>query len=360
MYEDKTPEKIKADIINALNTDRENLWDTREGSFADDQSGPMALELSKVYNSLNEARFIAWPDETSGPYIDLAVDAMGIEPRKQGTKAKADLQITGTAGFIIPQGKYFVSTDNLNFITIRESFIPDSGVVIIEVEAENIGASYNVPADTITQQFSNDAEITAVTNPLPASGATDPESDKSLFARLDLARKKPRTSANKHHYEEWAVEVDGVETVRVFPCRFGRGTVMVLIADANRRPVDQAIIDACETHINEEMPCGGIELTVKTPTEISVSISTPVKLDGTVSIEQIRLEFIDKINSYFSQISLESDVVIHNRIGALLIGIIGVKDYPDSDLLLNEQAGNLQISDEQVPVLGEVVLTPWI
>lgn len=355
MYEDKTPERIKADIITALNPDRDNLWSTREGSYADDQVGPMAVELSKIYDSLNEVQFITWVDETSGSYIDLAVKALGLEPRKQGTKARASLQIMGVAGFTLPKGKYFVSENDLNFVALENVVIQGDEIVTIDVEAENIGSSYNAAADTITQQFSNDAEIVVVTNPAPASGGTDPESDKSLFARLDLARKKPRTSGNKHHYEEWALEVDGVETVRAFPYRYGRGTVMVLIADGNRRPVDEAIIAACEAHIIEEMPCGGIELTVKTPTETKIDISASVQLDGTVSLDSVRVDYIAALEAYFSEISLRKNAVKYNKICSLLFDVDGVDDY--SDVVLNGQPGNVLLSDEQVPVLGEVVVT---
>ena len=44
-----TPESIKASILSAIKTD----IDTREGSFADDLCGPMALELWRAYQTLN-------------------------------------------------------------------------------------------------------------------------------------------------------------------------------------------------------------------------------------------------------------------------------------------------------------------
>lgn len=352
MYEDKTPEQIKADIIAALNPDREILWETREGSFADDQSGPMALEMSKVYDSLNEVQFIVWVDETSGPYLDMAAEDLGLEPRKQGTKARASLQILATAGFLIPKGKYFVSTENLNFIALEDVVIPSDNLVVINVEAENIGSSYNVAADTITQQFSNDAEITVVTNPEPSMGGTDPESDKSLFARFDFARKKPRTSANKYDYEDWALEVSGIGAVRVFPLYYGRGSVMVLIADDNRRPVDSAVIDDCSKHIEERMTCGGIELTVKTPQESFVDISVQIKTDGSVTLDAVRKAFKDAVASHFSDIALIQNQIVYHKICSLLIEIDGVADH--SNLLLNGKAENVILSGEQVPVLREV------
>ena len=93
MYEEMTPEKIKGDILKEITT-----LDTREGSFSDDMAGPMAVQLYKVYQSLNAVQPIVWVNEGSGGYLDMAAEDLGIEPRKAGTKAAVTLELTGTAG----------------------------------------------------------------------------------------------------------------------------------------------------------------------------------------------------------------------------------------------------------------------
>lgn len=359
MYEDRTPEKIKEEIAADLSSieavQKRGAWETREGSFADDQVGPMAVQLSNGLASLNEIRHIIWVDETSGPYIDLAADDMGIEPRKLGTSAQVSLQITGEAGYVILSGSTFTTKGNLCYLTGEDAVIPENGVVTVLAEAADVGAIYNVGAGTITLQFDNASEITVVTNPESAKGGTDPESDASLFARVELARKKPRTSANKYDYEEWALEVDGVDKAQVFPLRYGRGTVMVLIADENRKPVDQSVIDKCAAHIEDKMTLGGIELTVKTPSEVAVSVAATVITDGTETLSSIQQHFKAALEQYFSDISLVSSEVVYNQVSSRLISTAGVRDH--SSLTLNGQSQNIALTDEQVPVVGEVVVT---
>ena len=345
------PEKIKAEIMEVLARD----WDTRQGSFTDDMAGPLALAISDVYASLNEIPSIIWVDETSGPYIDLAAADLGIEPRKAGAKAKVRLQITGEAGYTVPAGATFQTADSLSFLTLAEAAIPEAGAATVEAEAREAGTAYNVAADTVRFQFDNASEITAVTNPEAATGGADQESDSALFTRYDLARKKPRTSGNKHDYEEWAMETDGVGMARVFPLRYGRGTVMVLIADENRKPVDRTVLDRCAAHIAGEMPIGGVELTVRTPAEVPVHVSALVSADGTTTPAAIRAGFAAALEKHFADISLAGSQVVYNQVGALLIAQEGVTDY--SGLTLNGQAQSITLTDEQIPVVGEVAVT---
>jgi uncharacterized phage protein gp47/JayE len=359
VHEDKTPEIIKDEIMSDLASDdaarRGGVWDTREGSFADDQVGPMAVKLSNAYASLDELRYIAWVDETSGPYIDLAADDMGIEPRKPGSKSQVMLLITGTAGYLILAGRPFLTGDDLYFLVKEDRRIPDEGEIVVPAEAAEIGKKYNVEPNSIIFQFDNSSDITAVTNPEAAEGGTDKESDASLYRRVELARKKPRTSGNKYDYEAWALEVNGVDKAQVFPLRYGRGTVMVLIADENRRPVSQTIVEECKVRIEDKMPIVGIELIVKTPTEVSVNISADIIPDGTETLLNIHDAFKSALEGYFHEISLVRQEVIYNQIAARLIAIAGVRDHVN--LLLNGQPRNIALTEEQVPIVGKVVLT---
>jgi uncharacterized phage protein gp47/JayE len=351
VYEDRTPEAIKSEIVRAISPD----WDTREGSFTDDMLGPVALEISKVYGALNNVQPIVWVDETSGPYLDDAAEDLGIPPRKPGANAKVSLRIVGEAGYRIHAGSVFLTSDGLQFATWEATEISTSGDTSVFAESKGVGAVYNVPENTITSQFSNASQIESVTNPAPASGGADPESDASLFSRIDLARKKPRTSGNIYAYEAWALETPGVETARVFPLAYGRGTVMVLIADGKRKPVGQSVVEACKAHIEGSMPIGGVELTVKTPQEVVIHVEAQVATDGSATIETIQAEFQAALQQYFSNIALASYQAVYNKIGALLIGVGGVVDY--TGLMLNGQAGDIILDDEQSPIVGEVALS---
>ena len=111
MYEDKTVESIKADILSRITS-----METREGSFANDMAAGVALEIWKVYQAANSLIAIAFVDETSGPYIDKRVAEYG-KYRKAGTKsdgASHDAHRHGRNG-VVKKGKVFLTASGLQF-----------------------------------------------------------------------------------------------------------------------------------------------------------------------------------------------------------------------------------------------------
>ena len=345
MFDDITPESIKADILGEL----AGPLDTREGSFADDMAGPLALAIYKLYRDMNRIPDIAWVHEDSGLYLDEAAADVGIEPRKAGEKAKAVLQITGLPGARVPVGKLFCTETGLNFAVTREAVLPESGVLRVPAAAQAVGAGYNVEAGAIVLQYDNDPAITAVCNPEPAEGGTDAENDTVLYRRIVAARQKPSTSGNVYDYERWALEVPGVGAVRVFPLRDGPGTVRVLIVDGEKKPVDAAVIERCAAQIEEKRPIGAA-VTVATATECPVSIAADVELDE--PLDTVLPRFRDALVEYLSGIAFSEHEILCNRVGALLIRTPGVRDY--ANLTINGGTGNVALTDEQVPVPGTV------
>lgn len=354
MYEDRSPEAIKKEVMEDIHPAG---WDTREGSFADDQTGPLAVQLSKVYDSFNALQYMIWVDATSGEYLDMESEDLGIEPRKLGERAEVSLLITGEPGYRLSSGTMFLTDSNLYFLTVEDAIIPAIGSVVVDAEAHEPGSAYNVAANTITNKFGAEVSIDSVTNLEAAQGGVDTESDASLFSRIDFARKKPRTSGNKHDYEEWAREVDGVGVAKCYSTYYGRGTVMVLIADENRQPVDEAVRQRCEDHILEEMPAGGIALTVLTPSKVTITASAVITTDGSITLTAAKEAWALSLSQYFAEIALQGSEVIYNQAGALLIAIDGVADYDNEQLLINGERDNITISAEQVPALGEVTVT---
>lgn len=75
MFEEMTREAIQT----ALVTDLEAAgWSVQEGSFAALLAGPIAHQLAEVYASLGELVSAFYVDETSGQYLDLTGEMLGI------------------------------------------------------------------------------------------------------------------------------------------------------------------------------------------------------------------------------------------------------------------------------------------
>jgi uncharacterized phage protein gp47/JayE len=349
LFEDKTPENIKRDILAALITD----IDKREGSFADDMSGPQAVELFKMYGTLNKLQYMVWVNEGSGIYLDMAAEDLGIVPRKSGSKASVILEISGKPGFEIPAGTTFLTKDGLCFDAGSAAIIRPDGSVLVSATAREIGEKYNTAPNTVSRQFLNNSNISKITNPEAAVGGANPESDKSLYARIVFARLKPATSGNKYHYEEWALEVPGVGAVRVFPLWAGNGTVKVVIADGQRQPVDAGIVAACAEHIESVRPIGP-EVTVVSAENYPIDISVSLVLEPSATENGAKAGIEAAINEHFEEIALNDSTVRLHEICAIIINVPGILDY--GVVQLNGAESSIFLSDGQVPILGEVML----
>jgi len=347
MYEDLTVEKIKEDIISRLSTD----IDTREGSFLNDMISAVAYEIWKVYQSLDAVIPIAFVDETSGEYIDKRCAEYGIT-RKPGTKAKVTLTLTGIDGTVVPKGKVFLTADGLQFETDEDMTITN-GTATVTATAVEIGEAYNVEAGTITKQLVSISGLTSVANEEPATGGTDPETDEALVKRLYDFLQNPATSGNVAHYRQWALEVDGVGAAKVFPLWNGPGTVKVLIVGNNKEPVDSTIVANCAAHIEENRPIGAT-VTVESAEGLEINVSATVVIDSSTTIEKVQEEFRAALDTYLKSIAFEKYTLVYNRLAYMLLDIDGVVDY--TSLTVNGGMENITIADNQVPILGTVVL----
>jgi uncharacterized phage protein gp47/JayE len=344
VFEDITAESIKQNILNAMQTD----IDKREGSYTSDMVAPVATELWKVYTAMNALLPIAFVDETSGEYIDKRAAEVGIT-RKAGTKAHAELTLTGTAGTVVPAGTVFLTPDGLEYETDADAVLDSSETAVVTANAAEVGEAYNVPAGSITNQYNSLAGLSSVTNQAAAVGGTDPETDESLVNRYYSYLQKPATSGNAHHYEQWALEVDGVGDAKIFPLWNGPGTVKVLIVDSNKQSASNEIIQSAAEHIEKVRPIGA-NVTVESATELSINVNAKINLAHGYSIQNVQSAFAHILEEYRKSIVFKNSYVSYAYVGKLLFDTDGVLDY--SDLTLNSAMQNVSIEAEEIPVFS--------
>lgn len=348
MYEDETAEQIKQNILNNMKSD----VDKREGSYTYDMISPISTELGKYYEALNAVLPIAFVDETSGEYLDKRAAEVGIT-RKQGTKAHTDLTLTGDNGTVISSGTVFLTLDGYEYVTAADVTIA-SGTATVTANAVDVGEAYNVPVGSITNQYNSIPGLTAVTNQVTATGGTDPETDASLASRYYAYLQKPPTSGNVHHYEQWALEVNGVGAVKVTPLANGPGTVGVLIVGPQKQPVAADVVSACVAHIEENRPIGA-SVSVSSATGLAINVSASVTITEKTTKTAVQTAFTAKVDEYLKSIAFENYNVLYNHFVYLLLGIDGVSDY--SSLTVNGGTANITVAADQVPVLGTVAIS---
>lgn len=346
LFEHETPETILERILGRMGTDLQ----TREGSYAYDQAAPIAFEIWRVLMTLDELIEAFYVNENSGGYLDEHAKLFAMA-RRQGAKAAARVAFSGRDGVVVPADTAFFAGD-LEFRLAGDAVIRD-GSAVGYLRAGSVGQRYNVPAGAVTQILRTIPGLEGF-EAGAAEGGADPEGDGALYQRLDEKRKRPPTSGNEAHYREWALSVDGVGAARVTPLWKGPGTVQVLIAGYDRRPVDGAVVEACARYIGERRPVGA-DVTVASAQAVPVDVSAQVALEAGASLAEVEAAFVSELGTYLAQAAFEESTIYAHRVGALLLSVRGVVDY--SGLTISGGAGNLELGAEGVPVTGEVRLS---
>ncbi|TQW29524.1 baseplate J/gp47 family protein, partial [Clostridioides difficile] len=260
-----------------------------------------------------------------------------------GTEATGEVVFEGKAGTVIPNGT-IISYNELLFVVIKDIVISSK----IEqntspIQALEIGIRYNIPANTEFKLQDEINGITKIYNDVAFRGGTEIETDEELKERFYKIQKNQATSGNKAHYEEWALEVEGVYNAKIYPRWDGAGTVKVLIFGVNNQAVDSEVIERCREHIETEMPIGAT-LTVATPSILDISISATIKLEIGYTIDFVKESFLESINSYLINVNKE---IIYTKVSAILASTEGLHDF--SNLLLNNKAENITFEEDKVP-----------
>ncbi|HBG5343065.1 TPA: baseplate J/gp47 family protein [Clostridioides difficile] len=337
MYSSQTYDVVKNRTLSNIDLDVYK----GEGSFLSDMVSPVNSELAKFYIELSYLHKKAFIEDNFDDFLDKRVNEFGVY-RKLGTEATGEVTFEGKVGTVIPNGT-IISYNELLFVVIKDIVISSK----IEqntspVQALEIGIRYNIPASTEFKQDEING-ITKIYNDLAFRGGTEIETDEELKERFYKIQKNQATSGNKAHYEEWALEVEGVYNAKIYPRWDGAGTVKVLIFGVNNQAVDSEVIERCREHIETEMPIGAT-LTVATPSILDISISATIKLEIGYTIDFVKESFLESINSYLINVNKE---IIYTKVSAILASTEGLHDF--SNLLLNNKAENITFEEDKVP-----------
>lgn len=264
-----------------------------------------------------------------------------------------DLVFTGADGTTIPQGTIVQTVDGKQFRTTIATVIA-AGTATVTATAVNADTVSNVPASEVNKLTTPILGVTSVTNPSKAAGGTTVETDDDFKARILDKVRNPGSSGNINHYMQWAMEVDGVGAVKVFPLWNGGGTVKVAILDANRLPATQAIVDAVKLHVEAERPVGAA-VTVESGVLFNVDVSVNVELDGTVAMVEVQAAVLTAVDSYLKSIAFKRNIISYPKLSAIILTVNGVFDH--AGLKVNGVEGNVAIPDTGVATLGTIIIS---
>lgn len=343
MFENQTYETIRNRILDNTNID----IDKREGSFLSNMVSAISEELAKAYINMSDILSLGFIDDTFDTFLDKRVSEFGVY-RKEGTKATGEIKVEGKEGAIITNGT-LVKANDLYFTVLNDIELPTDN--ILYVEANEVGYKYNLLANTEFELVEKNDKVTKLVNETNFSKGVDVESDEDLRKRFVKVVNNPSTSGNKSHYEEWALEVDGVGRAIVYPLHDGNGTVKVMIIGNDNKAVSEDIINNCKLHIEENMPIG-CQLTVTTPSLLNITIKANIELKEGYDIEDVKLDFEASLNEHLKGITTE---LTYSKVYGLLVNHVGVEDV--TSFTINDSNTNISIAEDKIINISEVKLS---
>lgn len=343
--------KTQDEILKSMLAMLPNDYDKSEGGLFFDTLAPISHELDKVYQYL-EMRFKnTFPETAQGEYLDLITREIDIH-RKQATYSIGLVKITGNNGVLIPIGTK-ISSDSFLFETTEEKTIVD-GQVIVPARSVEKGEIYNVPAGAIKNFPITIQGLNSVTNEAPFVDGFDTESDKSLLERYLLKIREPQTSGNIYDYKKWALDVEGVGNVKVFPLWNGNGTVKVLIIGNDNLPANTELKNRVQNYINEHRPIGA-NVTVESAEALNINISVSIRKSILISEEEIRESIKSSLLDFVKNTAFKENFISLAKVGYNILKNEVVLDY--KDLSVNGQTqNNITISETRIAVLNELII----
>ena len=347
LFDAQTKDIIESRMAQVFHTLARSDRSAMEGTFARDMIDTNAVEFENSYAEMAMLKEAAFAETSWGEYLTLRASEFGID-RKKAVKAEGSVTVTGVSGAYIIRGSLFQTKEGLKFYTKESATIPDGETSVdIPVEASDAGSTGNAAAGSITEIPYSIPNVYSVNNKQKCTDGADEETDEALLERLLFRVRQPITSGNANHYRDWALSVDGVGSCKVIPLWNGNGTVKVIIVTAQNESASPELIQTIYDYIESQRPIGAT-VTVVSPAPLAVDVAATIY--GSADAAKVK----EALSAYFRQTGFSLSYVSIAQIGKLLLGIDGIKDY--KDLTLNGEGKNIELTNEQLPGAGKVVL----
>lgn len=357
MYEAQTYETILARMLDRVPV---NL-DKREGSLIYDSLAPAAAELSQMYIELRINYNLSFADTASGDYLTRLTAEFGVN-REVATKARRRGEFLDNADnpLSIPLGSRY-SLGRLNYTAIEQI---SSGAYVLECEIAGVVGNQQfgtlLPISYINSLAR--AELTDVLVP-----GEDEETDEDLRQRYYEAVNEPAFGGNIADYKQKINVIDGVGGTKVFPTWAGGGTVKCTVIAANWSEPSSELIEKLQTTIDPIVNSGegagtapiGHEVTITGVQGVTINVETTVILADGVTPGQVQSSIEAAVEDYLLEQgrtwALQTQIIVRiAQIDARILTVSGVEDVSGTEL--NGIAANITLSEEEIPILGTVIV----
>ncbi len=357
MYELQTFDAILTRMLERV----PGLVDKREGSVIYDACAPAAAELAQMYIELDIQNNLSFADTASGEYLSRKTAEFGVNRAKAVVAERRGLFFNqDQAPMDIPLGSRF-SIEDLTY-SAKEKLAAGEYRMFCESPGKQGNRWFGalLPIDNIPQL--GRAELAEV-----LIAGDDEESDESLRERFYETVNEPSFGGNIADYKKKLNAVDGVGAVKVYPAWNGGGTVRCAIIGSNWEQPSSTLVNEVQQFIDpvEESGQGlgqapiGHQVTVEGVESVQVHLTADLTLADGFTIGMVKGEVEAAVAAYLLELrkdwaNQQQLVVRTAQIDARILTVAGVEDI--SGTSINGAASNMQLEQDQIPVLGTVEL----
>jgi len=324
-----------------------------------------AWGLWQLYQFLATMLNQAFPSESSGEWLDLHCEQVGIE-RYPATKTEGHvvfIRNTTEGNVNIPSGRIVKTKPDGTGAVYRyvttEDLVLTSGNdrISVPVLAESVGAAYNVVTGMIceiTTVIPGIDEVANISGWITSEGR-DEETDQQLFERYVLAWES-LNGVTKRAYESWA-RLPGVLEVYVIDNHpRGQGTVDVIIRSSAGTPTND-LIQAVQDNIDANKPINDDALVVA-PNEVPCDISGEilVKPHYANAVDDILQTAVNRMYDLF-RISVDNSLSIGEDLPVQRLVAEVMKDMRVKQVTFFTPISRIDIDTYSVATAGNINLS---
>lgn len=351
MYEDITYETILQRMLARV----PNSIDKREGSIIYDAIAPCAFELILMYKEFDSIINETFADTATRQFLIRRAKERGLAPYPS---TYAVLKAVCTPSTLeLNTGEKFT----LGSLTYKIIENVSSGVY--KVQCETLGTEGNkYSGNLIPINYISGLESFTISELiLPAE---DEESTEAFRQRYFNSFFVNAYGGNVQDYKEKTNSIAGVGSTKVTPIWDGAGTVKLTILNSAYSIASEELVSNVQNIIDPSQDGTGIGVapighivTVDTPEEVEINISSTFSLQSGYTFEDIEQSLEDAINEYLLEqrkIWADNDtlVVRISQIERRMLDVDGVVDVTNTTV--NSGSSNIELTEYQVPVLGVI------
>ena len=353
MYESVTYESILERMLSRIPDD----VDKREGSIIYDALAPAAVELQLMYIELDVIlRDTFALTTTDRDFLVLRAAERGITPRSaSGALVKSIMTPTTVE---VPLGSRF-SCGLLNYVVTEKIA---AGEYQLQCETPGSEANGNI-GQLIPVNYIAGLETAAITELLVPG--EDDESLEAIRERYLESFEAEAFGGNKADYIRKCDEIQGVGPVKVTAAWNGGGTVKLTILDSEYNAASETLLEQVQDAFDPNgdgmgdglAPIGHV-VTVETAEKISVQVSAAYVFKEGYDFETLENNLKDAVDGYLEDLRREwaetVPVVRVSQVESRILMVEGILDIAGTKL--NGTAGNLELTQYQIPVMGGVAV----